>query len=373
MAGTIAEALAEAGPIEWPNRAVKDWPRAAPSVGTTSELERITNAVAVAITGGRSIHDGQDAVQDYLCEALEKQEQGLFRESPRKWYKALAARARYHYLKVVAQGQKEALHFGGRPASLDGLFDDPTLYEPMMRPIETAPERGVVELVEVPRSDVERSIEADWSKGAIVAELRRWAEENGRVPAILDASSSDNDMPAHTIAIRYFGSWTAALKAAGLRPRTEKRRWGLVEASEAIYNHYRRTGSWPNSTEINHNPELPGSSALQRHYGSRRRSDMIEGVLRVMADPEKARAEERKYGTPGRKIPPPQTLAAEVKAWADANGRWPALKDFMEAGNGLPSAEVARKTFGTTARTKIERIVPTMIESGGSSDLAAAA
>lgn len=58
----------------------------------------------------------------------------------------------------------------------------------------------------------------DGRKQRIVDALREFAERTGNTPRIQD--TMDGRLPfAHTTAVRYFGSWSAAVAAAGLTPR----------------------------------------------------------------------------------------------------------------------------------------------------------
>jgi len=62
------------------------------------------------------------------------------------------------------------------------------------------------------------TIEAD-RRHEITEGLAAFAAKEGRCPGIRDAI--EGRLPfSHTTAIRYFGSWTAAVKSAGLNPRS---------------------------------------------------------------------------------------------------------------------------------------------------------
>jgi len=57
-----------------------------------------------------------------------------------------------------------------------------------------------------------------WEESEMIDALRAWADENGRSPKLTDWFLSDPDRPTSHTARRRFGSWTKALKRAGLRP-----------------------------------------------------------------------------------------------------------------------------------------------------------
>lgn len=75
-----------------------------------------------------------------------------------------------------------------------------------------------------------------WTREAIIAAIRAWADENGEPPAIADWNPSlargmgdapraerfiaaDGRWPWFMTAVREFGSWNAAISAAGFEPR----------------------------------------------------------------------------------------------------------------------------------------------------------
>jgi hypothetical protein len=53
-----------------------------------------------------------------------------------------------------------------------------------------------------------------WTQETIVAEIQAWVDENGRTPRMLDWRQRGH-APWETTVRRHFGSWSAALEAAG--------------------------------------------------------------------------------------------------------------------------------------------------------------
>jgi hypothetical protein len=62
-----------------------------------------------------------------------------------------------------------------------------------------------------------------WDRELIVAALRRYAREHGRLPAARDWSRSTAAHPHATTVLQQFGSWSAAMAAASARSRTGRR------------------------------------------------------------------------------------------------------------------------------------------------------
>jgi hypothetical protein len=71
---------------------------------------------------------------------------------------------------------------------------------------------------------------AAWNRESIVLALRAWAAQNGRAPTSRDwqASERASARPTTQRVRREFGSWSAALAAAGVEPRTRRGQHSLV-------------------------------------------------------------------------------------------------------------------------------------------------
>jgi hypothetical protein len=104
-----------------------------------------------------------------------------------------------------------------------------------------------------------------WSPEAIVAAFRAFAEESGRSPAQSDLRWPR--LPSPGAVRRHFGSHHRALAAAGLSPR--HRRWEREDILDAIARFERRYGrppaarEWSTSTD-----EHPHASTVRRQFGS---------------------------------------------------------------------------------------------------------
>lgn len=62
-----------------------------------------------------------------------------------------------------------------------------------------------------------------WNRDAIVAAMRRWARTHGEPPRFAEWSRTQPGYPTGHTVTYHFGSWNAAVEAAGLTPRVQGR------------------------------------------------------------------------------------------------------------------------------------------------------
>jgi Homing endonuclease associated repeat len=86
-----------------------------------------------------------------------------------------------------------------------------------------------------------------WTRAEIVEALRAWADAQGRPPQHPDWRKHTHEHPAAVTVSRRFGGWQHALQAAGLDDG--RRRWTADEVLEAIHAHTLRHGRPPLSSE----------------------------------------------------------------------------------------------------------------------------
>lgn len=77
----------------------------------------------------------------------------------------------------------------------------------------------------------QKAAQVHWTRGAIVDALCSWAAVHG-VPTSGDWSRAGHGRPTHALVIRTFGSWNEALRAAGLQPPTG--RWSSEQIITAM-------------------------------------------------------------------------------------------------------------------------------------------
>jgi hypothetical protein len=113
-----------------------------------------------------------------------------------------------------------------------------------------------------------------WTRDAIVSAIRDWAADNGRQPKRTDwtHAGAKPDHPNGMTVVREFGSWNAAIEAAGFVPVRRgraSREWtqdNIVEAIQAWAEKYGQAPTvraWSGST-----PSHPSQSTVVRSFGS---------------------------------------------------------------------------------------------------------
>lgn len=160
-----------------------------------------------------------------------------------------------------------------------------------------------------------------WSPEQIVAAMRSFAERHGRPPRSTDWKTSTVEHPwAGTVTDR-FGSWPAALEAAGFTP--SKRAWTRGSIVEAVRRFARERGRPPKYTEWKHRDpggRWPGAPTVVAHFGSWGDAMAAAGLRaeRPRWTRESILAAMRRYAFEHGRLP-------EWEEWAkpDPERRWP--------------------------------------------------
>jgi hypothetical protein len=107
-----------------------------------------------------------------------------------------------------------------------------------------------------------------WNDGEIVEALREWAARHHRPPLSSDWRHATPDHPSAALARRRFGSWRAALDAAGLAPPPTE--WTRERVLDAIRTHIDRHGRPPLSSQWRRpdSDEIPPSHVVINRFGS---------------------------------------------------------------------------------------------------------
>lgn len=63
----------------------------------------------------------------------------------------------------------------------------------------------------------------DWDRDKIALAVRRWAQEHQGPPRTRDWAAPGPAWPSYRIVVRVFGTWNAAIVAAGFTPRCQRR------------------------------------------------------------------------------------------------------------------------------------------------------
>jgi hypothetical protein len=132
-----------------------------------------------------------------------------------------------------------------------------------------------------------------WDAGAITVALQRLARETGRVPMAQDLERAD--MPALGTIHHYFGSFGGALRAAGFPAR--RRRWDRHEILAAMDAYQRRHGRLPGERDWRRSTdEHPHASTARREFGSWRHLLRAYDVSRQARDGRRRRERDRSRG-----------------------------------------------------------------------------
>lgn len=105
-----------------------------------------------------------------------------------------------------------------------------------------------------------------WTESRIISAIQIKAQELGRKPTIYDIDS-DKTMPASDTVKRVFGSWNNALEQAGFEPKRcgKYKNQRLVRLLTAKAS---EMGVTPSQRAVDQDPDMPSSSVFKRHFGS---------------------------------------------------------------------------------------------------------
>ena len=107
-----------------------------------------------------------------------------------------------------------------------------------------------------------------WIDGEILEALRGWTARHGRPPLSTDWQRSEGDHPTAALAGGRFGSWRAALEAAGVAPA--RMEWTRERVLEAIRVHIDRHARPPLSSEWRRpdGDQIPATHVVISRFGT---------------------------------------------------------------------------------------------------------
>ena len=112
-----------------------------------------------------------------------------------------------------------------------------------------------------------RRIRADWSDEQILDGLRRFAEDHCRPPRAADRVGRLAEYPGPTLVISRFGSWSAGLRKAGLEPGNPAPA-SAEQIIRALRAYEREHGVTPTAGDWRRNQCTPGVGAIYSSFGS---------------------------------------------------------------------------------------------------------
>jgi hypothetical protein len=108
-----------------------------------------------------------------------------------------------------------------------------------------------------------------WTRERVLVALRRDAARRGRSPVRGDWSKAARSRPSASTVAALFGSWNAALRAAGLDPNVERDKWTKPTVLEALRRLERKLGRQPTSSDLQRPPVgYPNTAVIKRKFGS---------------------------------------------------------------------------------------------------------
>lgn len=117
-----------------------------------------------------------------------------------------------------------------------------------------------------------------WSTNEILEAIHRWARAHGGTPpGYGDWIAGDEDHPSATTVAKCFGSWTAGLAAAGLVPRHP--RWTPERVVAALREWGRSHGGCPPSSSAPRDESLPSYTTVVRLFGTWEAAIRAAGML----------------------------------------------------------------------------------------------
>lgn len=104
-----------------------------------------------------------------------------------------------------------------------------------------------------------------YDRDTLLTHLRDLAENLGRTPILADLEAADG--PRGATYESHFGTWTAALSAAGLEPGRRSRRYGRDELLSILQELAEELGHAPSMAELWQREDLPTPSTYRYRFG----------------------------------------------------------------------------------------------------------
>lgn len=159
----------------------------------------------------------------------------------------------------------------------------------------------------------------------LISELKRFVEENGKIPSYNDMCSK-NGYPSSIVYAKHFGSWNNALKLVGFETYKQ---YTNKELLDELYRFVEENDRVPTTSDFNSNKNFPSSSVYQKRFGSWNDA-LIEAKIEINKI--------CKYDN--------EFLISELNRYTKENNKIPIEQDFKD-NKSFPHPGVYEKHFGT--------------------------
>jgi hypothetical protein len=185
-----------------------------------------------------------------------------------------------------------------------------------------------------------------WTRERLLAALHRDAARRGRTPVREDWSKAIRTRPNAATVAKFFGSWNAGLRAAGLEPNVERDKWTRATVLAALRELERELGRQPTSSDVTRPPAgYPNNAVIKRKLGSWGAACQALGW----------HAEPRVISSDQQMLDALNAAAAELGA-DFAHPRYKAIS----AARGWPSANAITARFGSWNRARESAGLPVL-------------
>jgi hypothetical protein len=174
------------------------------------------------------------------------------------------------------------------------------------------------------------------TRAQVLAAIRVWTADTGMPPRLEEWAPSDDPnrkwareyprWPSYMTVRTHFGSWPAALRAAGYRPNTIS--WDRESISRALRGFATETGAPPKQSDLDP-PSLPSPGTVRHHFGS------FPAALEACGFRPRRRRWQR------------SEILDAVAIFHRRAGRLPTERDWTSSTPEHPHASTVRQQFGS--------------------------